>query len=248
MNQIITIKEIKGFSSVRAKVGSGGGTGGLPGGHSSGAGPARLSAARRLQSPGPSEARRTRVFVSPVPAEASPTPERCSPCDPITCWSPRLCLLGATTRGAGQPPPALVGAAPDTPAPAPYPLRGRGQRQPRHVAASSTESAGRAGENPGGNRESSREQSGVPPPRRPRPGRSPHARRRPRSRSVPAPAPHGSRPPHAAARKVGAGPGREGGAGSPVRAPRVRGGRGRAPQLLVFGGTPTSRPREEGRP
>lgn len=248
MNQIITIKEIKGFPRVRAKVGSGvGGGDGRPAQEVTPAetwmsgrperrrGGCPTPGGRRAQ-PGPPEARRARGFVCQVLAEASPTPSAVLPGTPSNLSvSPALSPRGPRPRPSRGP--HLT-----PPAPAPYPLRGRGQRQPRHVVAEQhrigRESRGRIRWK---RRHPAREQRG---PARPAPG----ARRTPAAGPAASPPVTGRARSHAAAREGGRRAGREGArAGARARRLCSAGARESTPTFSL-GGTPTSRPREEGRP
>ena len=177
MNQIITIKEIKGFSRVRAKVGWGGVGKACPGGVTpaetwlSGSRPGRpwtvviSPAAAEPGGPlGPGQGaprapggRRARVFVSLVFSEASPTPSAVPSLTPNNLWaSPGLCFPGVTaSRTPGsRPGPSWVPHLTPPPAPAPYPLGDRGQRQPASRGRRAAPNRpGEPRENPGGSRE-----------------------------------------------------------------------------------------------
>lgn len=124
-----------------------------------------LGLARAL--PGPLEARRARVFVSLVLSAASPTPSAVPSLTlNILVSPPALFPLGHCLRDARQPPrTSWVPQLTPPLAPAPYPLRDRGQRQPASRGRRAAPNRpGEPRENPGGSREiQPREQRGVPP-------------------------------------------------------------------------------------
>lgn len=198
MNQIITIKEIKGFSRVRAKVGWGGvgvtlaetWLSGEPSGEAlegchkpSGGTAGRPPLARPGRFPGPPAARWARVFVSLIFSGASPTPSAVpSLTSNNLLASPGLCFPGGHRHpDARQPPGALVGPASDTPSgPRPLPARRQGSKAARVTwSPSSTESAGRAEGESGWKPRNPAPIAAPGPAPAPAPGRSPHARRPP---------------------------------------------------------------------
>lgn len=284
MNQIIMIKEIKGFSRVGQRWGEVGGgrpaqerrrghsvRDGVVGGEPSGEvleGCHKTSGVRVLRprtgrSPGAPEARRARVFVSLIFFEASPTPSAVpSLTSNNLLASPGLCFPGGhRLRDAGQPPRALVGPASDTPSgPRPLPARRQGSKAARVTwSPSSTESAGRAEGESGWKPRNPASIAAPGPAPAPAPGRSPHASRPPglRRRSpagthapsrdrTPLPRPRFGEVGTAAGEGKGRRAGGPGRAGSPLCAPPGCGAHGSAPQLPVFGETPTSSPRERG--
>lgn len=111
-----------------------------------------LGLARAL--PGPSEARRAWVFVSLVFSAASPTPSAVPSLTPNNLLvSPELCFPGVTASGTpgSRPAPSWAPHLTPPPAPAPYPLEDRGQRQPASRGRRAAPNRpGEPRENPGG--------------------------------------------------------------------------------------------------
>lgn len=150
--------------------------------------------------PGPAEEGRPRVFVSLRPSAARSTPSAGPSLTPDNLLaSPGLCFPGVTASGpAGScSGPSWVPHRTPPPAPAPYPLRAWGQRQPASRGRRAAPNRpGEPRENPGGSRETQPgEQRPVPPRPPPRgacrpPARLPPAARASRADLRPAPTLH----------------------------------------------------------